>query len=197
MVKVASSVVQIDASRSVAINSHNTQAVTTISGRVHFNGSSTKDSLLSITDVAVRANPPKFRVGPKGKTEIASIEATHVTIGGPGANATVLPPSESKLELFSSSITVGSEGWFCSDDLIDLRNRSLTHVNFSFVFFVASEVSLTGKSVVVDAMETLVVGEQADEVNIGGEEVGKVNLQGEAVSLSGMWYSRRCCTPTF
>lgn len=70
-------------------------------------------------------------------------------------------------------------------------------MNFSFVFFVASEVSLTGKSVVVDAMETLVVGEQADEVNIGGEEVGKVNLQGEAVSLSGMWYSRRCCTPTF
>lgn len=38
----------------------------------------------------------------------------------------------------------------------------------------------------VDAMETLAVGEQADEVNIGGEEVGNVNLQAEAVSLSGM-----------
>ncbi|KAG6613559.1 uncharacterized protein IUM83_04273 [Phytophthora cinnamomi] len=65
---------------------------------------------------------------------------------------------DSKLELFSSSITVGSE---------------------------ASEVSLAGKSIVLDAMETLVVGKQADEVSIGGDEVGNVNLQGEAVSLSG------------
>ncbi|KAE9039814.1 hypothetical protein PR001_g5256 [Phytophthora rubi] len=158
VVKVASSVIQLDASDSIAINTRNTKAITTISGIVHFNGTSTTASLLSITDVAVRANPPKFRVGPKGKTSIASIEATHVTIGGPGANATVLPPSDSKLELLSSIITVGSE---------------------------ASEVSLIGKSVAVDAMETLDVGEQADEVNIGGEEVGKVNLQAEAVSLSG------------
>ncbi|KAE9013542.1 hypothetical protein PF010_g8901 [Phytophthora fragariae] len=158
VVKVASSVIQLDASDSIAINTRNTKAITTVSGIVHFNGTSTTASLLSITDVAVRANPPRFRVGPKGKTSIASIEATHVTIGGPGANATVLPPSDSKLELLSSMITVGSE---------------------------ASEVSLIGKSVAVDAMETLTVGEQADEVNIGGEEVGNVNLQAEAVSLSG------------
>ncbi|GMF38216.1 unnamed protein product [Phytophthora fragariaefolia] len=53
---------------------------------------------------------------------------------------------------------------------------------------VASKVSLSGKSVVVDAKETLAVGEQADEVNIGGEDVGRVKLQGEAVTLSGMYF---------
>ncbi|GMF12535.1 unnamed protein product [Phytophthora lilii] len=109
--KVSSSTIQLDAANSIDINTQNPEAVTTISGLVHFNGSSTTTSLLSITDVAVRANPPRFRVGAKGKTSIASVEATHVTIGGPGANATVLPPAGTSLELFSSSITVGSEGW--------------------------------------------------------------------------------------
>jgi hypothetical protein len=107
--KVASSVIQLDA-QAVAINSLNRDATTTILGLVHFNGSSTTSSLLSVTDAAVRANPPRFRVGATGETTVASIEATHVSIGGPGANATVLPPSGSTLELFSSSIAVGSEG---------------------------------------------------------------------------------------
>lgn len=111
VINVTSSAIQLDASHSVAINTLSREAITTISGLVHFNGSSSTSSLLSITDVAVRANPPKFRVGAKGKTSIASIEATHVSIGGPGADATVLPPTESKLELFSSIITIGSEGW--------------------------------------------------------------------------------------
>ncbi|GMF38218.1 unnamed protein product [Phytophthora fragariaefolia] len=111
VVKITSPEIQLDASHSITINTHHSQATTTISGVVHFNGSAA-NSLLSVTDLAVRANPPKFRVGPKGKTSIASIEATHVSIGGPGANATVLPPSDSTLELFSTTIAVGSEGWF-------------------------------------------------------------------------------------
>ncbi|KAG7381479.1 hypothetical protein PHYPSEUDO_005982 [Phytophthora pseudosyringae] len=156
--KVASSAIELEASHSVAINTLNRKAITTISGLVHFNGSSTTSSLLSITDVAVRANPLRFRVGAEGKTSIASIEANHVTIGGPGTNATVAPPTGSQLELFSSNITIGSE---------------------------ASEVSLTGKSVVVDAMETLVVGEEANKIVIGSENVGKTDVQGEAVSVVG------------
>ncbi|KAG2788779.1 hypothetical protein JG687_00004299 [Phytophthora cactorum] len=156
--KVASSAIELDASHSVAINTLNREAITTISGLVHFNGSSTTSSLLSITDTAVRANPPRFRVGAKGKTSIASIEANHVSIGEPGANATTLPSTGSKLELFSSSITVGSE---------------------------ASEVSMAGKSVVIDATETLAVGEQVDEVTLGSEDVSKINVQGEAVSVAG------------
>ncbi|ETL96358.1 hypothetical protein, variant 1 [Phytophthora nicotianae] len=157
--KVASSAIELDASHSVAINTRNREAITTISGLVHFNGSSSTNSLLTVTDAAVRANPPKFRVGAKGKTSIASIEANHVTIGEPGANATTLPSTKSTLELFSSSITVGSE---------------------------ASEVSLTGKSVVIDATETLSVGEQADDIAIGSEDGTKINVQGEAVSVAGV-----------
>ncbi|OWZ23867.1 hypothetical protein PHMEG_0001192 [Phytophthora megakarya] len=156
--KITSSAIQLDTSHSVAINTRNREATTTISGLVHFNGSSTTNTLLSITDLAVRANPPRFRVGAKGKTSIATIEATQVSIGGPGANATVLPPVGSKLELFSASITIGSD---------------------------ASEVSLTGKSMDVDAMEALTVGENADEITVGSENVGKVNFQGVAVSVAG------------
>ncbi|KAL4175891.1 hypothetical protein KRP22_000849 [Phytophthora ramorum] len=156
--KVTSSAIQLDAAHSVDINTHNPEAITTISGLVHFNGSSTTSSLLSITDTAVRANPPRFRVGAKGKTSIASIEATHVSIGAPGANGTVLPPRGSKLEFFSSSITVGSE---------------------------ASEVSVTGKSVVVDAVGTLVLGGEADVITVGRDDVGQINVKGEAVSITG------------
>ncbi|KAF1795798.1 hypothetical protein GQ600_17334 [Phytophthora cactorum] len=149
-------------SHSVAINTLNREAITTISGLVHFNGSSTTSSLLSITDTAVRANPPRFRVGAKGKTSIASIEANHVSIGEPGANATTLPSTGSKLELFSSSITVGSEG----------------------------------KSVVIDATETLAVGEQVDEVTLGSEDVSKINVQGEAVSVAAKVVSIGVDSPT-
>ncbi|KAK1939142.1 hypothetical protein P3T76_008526 [Phytophthora citrophthora] len=157
MTKVASSEIELESYRSVSINTLNRKAVTTISGLVHFNGSSTTISSLSITDVAVRANPTRFRVGAKGKTSIASIEATHVSIGGPGANATVLPAT-STLELFSSSVAIGSE---------------------------ASEVSVTGKSVTVDAQEALTVGKEADEITVGSENVNKINVQGDAVSLTG------------
>ncbi|KAL3667878.1 hypothetical protein V7S43_006759 [Phytophthora oleae] len=155
--KVASSEIELEASHSISINTLNRKAVTTISGLVHFNGSSTTTSSLSITDVAVRANPTRFRVGAKGKTSIASIEANHVSIGGPEANATALPTT-SKLELFSSSIAIGSE---------------------------ASEVSVTGKSVTVDAQEALTLGEQADEITVGSENVNKINVQSDAVSLAG------------
>eukprot|EP00644_Phytophthora_capsici_P004424 jgi/Phyca11/109940/e_gw1.17.508.1 len=155
--KVASSAIEVEASHSVSINTFNRKAVTTISGLVHFNGSSTTTSSLTITDVAVRANPTRFRVGAKGKTSIASIEAAHVSIGGPGANATTLP-TPSKVEFFSSSITIGSE---------------------------ASEVSLAGKSVTVNALGALTVGEEADEITLGSEDVNKINVQGDAVSLTG------------
>ncbi|EEY69158.1 uncharacterized protein PITG_05357 [Phytophthora infestans T30-4] len=156
--KVTSEAIELDASHSIAFNTRNRDATTTISGLVHFNGSSTTSSLLSITDAAVRANPPKFRVGARGKTSVASIEANQVSIGEPGANSTALPSTGGKIELFSSSITVGSE---------------------------ASEVSLTGKSVTINAMETLSVGEQADDITIGSEDVSKINVQSEAVSVAG------------
>ncbi|CAI5747436.1 unnamed protein product [Peronospora destructor] len=158
MINVKSSAIQLDASHTLTINTVNREATTTIAGLVHFNGSSTTRSLLSITDSVVRANPTKFWVGADGKTSVATIEATHVAIGGRGAKATALPPSGSKLDLFSSSITIGSE---------------------------ASEVSVRGKSIVVDSADTPTFGDGANEITIGSEDVGNVSIQSEAVSVVG------------
>ncbi|CAH0520163.1 unnamed protein product [Peronospora belbahrii] len=153
-----SSAIQLDASRTLSINTVNREAMTTISGLVHFNGSSNTSSLLSITGTAVMANPTKFRVGAQGKTSVAIIEATHVTIGGHGAKATVLPPPESKLNLFSSSITIGST---------------------------ASGVLMRGKSVVMDSTDTLTVGDKANEITIGSKDVGNVSMKSKTLSMAG------------
>ncbi|CAH0491592.1 unnamed protein product [Peronospora farinosa] len=158
IIYVKSSAIQLDASQRLTINTVNREATTTISGLVHFNGSSTTRSLLSITDSVVSANPTKFWVGADGKTSVATIEATHVTIGGRSAKATALPPTGSKLNLFSSSITIGSK---------------------------ASKIAVRGKSIVVDSADTLTVGDEANEITIGSEDVGNVSIQSAAVSVDG------------
>lgn len=67
----------------------------------------------------------------------------------------------------------------------------ISHMYFLYCICAASEVSLSGKFVVVGATDTLTVGDEADEIIVGGEDVGKVNVQGEAISVAGM-----CCDYT-
>ncbi|RLN84982.1 hypothetical protein BBJ28_00003099 [Nothophytophthora sp. Chile5] len=157
--KVSSSVIQLDAKHGIAINARNVEAITTISGLARFNGSSNTSSLLSVTDAAVRINPPKFRVGSRGDTRLVSIEAVHVSIGGPGANATVSPPIGSRLEIFSADIDIGSE---------------------------VSAVSMTGNSVAINAVDTIVIGDDADTIAVGSENVGRVDVQAETVGIAAI-----------
>ncbi|KAF4319799.1 hypothetical protein JM18_003535 [Phytophthora kernoviae] len=114
---------------------------------------------------------PLLFVDPEGTVTVANTESDDPTLSGITLDGTHGSATESD-SLKYGSVTINTG--------LDQAASSLTEIGSHI-----SEISLMGKSLVMDAVDTLGIGGEVESVTIGSESVGEVNMQGGAVSLTG------------